>query len=297
MFENIQANAVAIANAKLYVNYKEGFIGTSLKKDEFAFDCSDLDNIIVFKRDGKMVITKVSDKAFVGKDIIYLAAFQKNDERTTYNVIYLDGKTGIAYAKRFNVTGVTRDKEYDLTKGNPNSKIIYFSANSNGEAEKVQINLSPGSKARNKELDFYFEEIEIKGRSAGGNQVTKYPVKSVKFKEAGRSTLSAEKIYYDSSFGRLNKDGNGLLLGNFEEQDRVISFYKDGTYELTDYELTNRYDVDQLLLIEKFNPSKVFTCIYFDTKSKFHYAKRFVIETQTLKNKFLFIKDPALAET
>ena len=291
LFENIQANAVAIANAKLYVNYKEGFIGTSLKKDEFAFDCSDLDNIIVFRKDGKMVITKVSDKAFVGKDIIYLAAFQKNDERTTYNVIYLDGKTGIAYAKRFNVTGVTRDKEYDLTKGNPNSKIIYFSANSNGEAEKVQINLSPGSKARNKELDFYFEEIEIKGRSAGGNQVTKYPVKSVKFKEAGRSTLSAEKIYFDSSFGRLSKDGNGILLGNFEEQDRVIAFYKDGNYELTDYELTNRYDVDQLLLIEKFNPSKVFTCIYFDTKSKFHYAKRFVIETQTLKNKFLFIKE------
>ena len=290
-FETIQVNAIAIANAKLYVNYKEGFIGTGLKKDEFAFDCSDLDNIIVFRRDGKMLITKVADKTFVGKDIIYLAAFMKNDERTTYNMIYVDGKTGIAFGKRFNVTGITRDKEYDLTKGNAGSKVLYLSANANGEAEVVNITLSPGSKARIKSLDYGFEELEIKNRGAGGNQVTKYPVKSVKFKEKGRSTLSALKVWFEPRLGRLNKDGNGELLGHFEENDRIIAFYKDGSYELTDFELSNRYDPDQLMLIEKFNPEHVVSAVYFDNKSGQYYAKRFVIESQGLKNRYSFIKD------
>jgi topoisomerase IV subunit A len=290
-FETIHATTVAIANTKLYVNYKEGFIGTSLKKDEFAFDCSDLDNIIVFRKDGKMVVSKVSEKNFVGKDIIYLAVFQKNDERTTYNMLYMDGKTGITYGKRFNVTGITRDKEYDLTKGNSGSKVQYFTVNPNGEAEVLTITLSPGSKARTKAFDYYFEELEIKGRSAQGNQVTKYPVRSVKFKEKGRSTLSALKIYYDENFGRLNKDGNGRLLGRFDEKDRIIAFYKDGTYELTDYEFTNRYDTDNIVLIEKFNPKHVISAIYYDAKSKQFNAKRFMIESQTLKNKYSFIKD------
>ena len=290
-FETIQAHTVAIANTKLYVNYKEGFIGTSLKKDEFAFDCSDLDNIIVFRKDGKMIITKVSEKVFVGKDIIYLAAFVKNDERTTYNMIYVDGKTGIAYGKRFNVTGITRDKEYDLTKGNANSKVLYFTANANGEAEVVTITFSPGSKARVKLLDFYFEDLEIKGRSAQGNQVTKYPVKSVKLKEKGRSTLSGQKLWFDDAVGRLNKDSSGIFLGSFEEGDKVIAFYKDGTYELTDFELTNRYDVDSVVLIEKFAPEKIVSAIYYDSKSGSYNAKRFKIEAQTLKNKYLFIRE------
>lgn len=290
-FETIQAQHIAIANTKLYVNYKEGFIGTGLKKDELAFECSDLDNIIVFRKDGKMVVTKVADKAFVGKDIIYLAVFVKNDERTTYNMIYVDGKTGITYGKRFNVTGITRDKEYDLTKGNPGSKCLYFSANANGEAEVITITLSPGSKARIKVLDFYFEELEIKNRSAQGNQVTKYPVKSIKFKEKGRSTLSGQKIWFDDAVGRLNKDGNGTLLGSFEETDRIIAFYKDGSYELTDFELTNRYEPDNLVRIEKFNPDKVVSAVYFDAKSGNFYAKRFKIESQTLKNKYQFIKE------
>lgn len=290
-FETIQAQNVAIANAKLYVNYKEGFIGTGLKKDEFAFDCSDIDNIIVFRKDGKMTVTKVADKTFVGKDIIYLAIFQKNDERTTYNLIYLDGKTGIAYGKRFNVTGITRDKEYDLTKGNPNSKVLYLTANPNGEAEVVTINLSPGSKARIKTLDYYFEELEIKGRSAQGNQVTKYPIKSIKLKEKGRSTLEGQKIWFDDTVGRLNKENIGTALGSFDADDRIISFYKDGTYELTDFELTNRYDTDSLVRIEKFGADKVYTAIYFDSKSGNFYAKRFKIESQTLKNKYLFIKE------
>jgi len=290
-FETIHATTVAIANTKLYVNYKEGFIGKGLKKDEFAFDCSDIDNIIVLRKDGKMLITKVAEKTFVGKDIIYLAIFQKNDERTTYNVLYMDGKTGITYGKRFNVTGITRDKEYDLTKGNPNSKILYYSVNANGEAEVVSITLSPGSKARTKAFDFYFEELEIKGRGAQGNQITKYPVKGVKFKEKGKSTLSALKVWYDDTIGRLNKDGNGTLLGRFEENDRIIAFYKDGTYELTDFELTNRFDIDNLLLVQRFAPEKVVSAIYFEAKAKQFYAKRFMIESQTLKNKYLFIKE------
>ncbi|MCD6063054.1 MAG: gyrase/topoisomerase subunit [Flavipsychrobacter sp.] len=290
-FETIQAHTVAIANTKLYVNYKEGFIGTSLKKDEFAFDCSDIDNIIVFRRDGKMMVTKVAEKIFVGKDIIHLAIFVKNDERTTYNMMYVDGKTGIAYGKRFNVTGITRDKEYDLTKGNPNSKVLYFTANPNGEAEVVAITLSPGSKARVKSLDFYFEELEIKGRGAQGNQVTKYPIKSIKFKEKGRSTLAGQKMWYDDTVGRLNKDSNGIFLGSFEENDRIIAFYKDGTYELTDFELTNRYDTDAVVLIEKFVPEKVVSAIYYDSKSDQYNAKRFKIESQSLKNKYLFIRE------
>ena len=290
-FETIQANAVAIANTKLYVNYKEGFIGTSLKKDEFAFDCSDLDNIIVFRKDGKMTVTKVADKTFVGKDITYLAVFQKNDERTTYNMLYFDGKSKTTYAKRFNVTGITRDKVYDLTKGTPGSKVLQFSVNPNGEAEVVTITLSPESKARTKSFDFYFEEIEIKGRSAQGNQVTKYPVKSVRFKEKGRSTLSAPQIWYDDKVGRLNKDGNGKLLGRFDEKDKVIAFYKDGTYEVTDFELTNRYDADNLMLVEKFNKEKVVSAIYYDAKSKQYNAKRFVVESQTPKTKYNFIRD------
>lgn len=290
-FETIQATTIAIANAKLYVNYKEGFIGTGLKKDEFAFDCSDLDNIIVFRKDGKMVVTKVADKSFVGKDIIYLAVFQKNDERTTYNMMYVDGKTGIAYAKRFNVTGITRDKEYDLTKGNPNSKVHYFTANANGEAELVTITLSPGCTARIKVFDYNFEELEIKGRSSQGNQVTKYPIKGVKLKQKGRSTLSAPKVWYDDTIGRLNKDGNGILLGRFDEKDRIIAFYKDGSYELTDFELTNRFDADNVVLIEKFVPEKVVSAVYFDAKAGQFNAKRFLIESQTLKNKYSFIKD------
>ncbi len=290
-FETIQANTVAIANTKLYVNKKEGFIGTSLKKDELAFDCSDLDNIIIFRKDGTMLITKVAEKTFVGKDIIHIAIFQKNDERTTYNMLYMDGKSGITYGKRFNVTGITRDKEYDLTKGNSGSKVLYHTANPNGEAETITITLSPGSKARIKTLDFSFEDLEIKNRSAGGNQVTKYPVKSIRFKEKGRSTLSALKIWYDDTVGRLNKDGVGMLLGRFDEKDKIIVFYKDGTYELTDYELTNRYDIDSIVLIEKFQPKKVITAIYFDAKSKHFNAKRFLIESQTLKNKYTFIKE------
>jgi topoisomerase-4 subunit A len=291
VFDNIQATKVAIANAKLYVNRKEGFIGTGLKKDEFVCDCSDIDNIIVFRKDGTMIVTKVAEKTFVGKDILYLDVFKKNDERTTYNMMYMDGGSGVVYAKRFNVTGVTRDKEYDLTKGAKGSKVMYFTANPNGEAEVVSVTLSPGSTARIKVFDFYFEELVIKGRSSQGNQVTKYPVRQIKFKEQGKSTLAAPKIWYDAQVGRLNTDGYGKLLGSFELEDRILVFYKDGHYELTDFDLGNRYEVAQIVRIEKFNPEKVITAVYFDADKAQYSVKRFHIETQTLKNKFLFIKE------
>lgn len=291
IFDTIQATKVAIANTKLYVNRKEGFIGSSLKKDEFVIDCSDIDDIIVFKKDGGMVVTKVADKTFVGKDIIHVDIFRKSDDRTTYNVMYMDGQTGIVYAKRFNVTGITRDKQYDLTKGNKGSKIIYFTANPNGEAEVVTVTLSPGSTARVKAFDYYFEELAIKGRSSQGNQVTKYPVRQVKFKEQGRSTLEAPKIWYDEQVGRLNTDGYGRLLGSFNVEDRIVVFYKDGHYELTDFDLTNRYERAQILAIEKWIAEDPVTAVYWDNDKKQFNIKRFRIETQTLKNKFLFIKE------
>ncbi|QEH42770.1 DNA gyrase/topoisomerase IV subunit A [Chitinophaga sp. XS-30] len=292
-FDTIQVQQVAIANTKLYVNKADGFIGTSLKKDEFVADCSDLDNIIIFRRDGKMLVTKVADKTFVGKDIIHVDIFRKGDERMTYNMVYVDAKTGYSLAKRFNVTGITRDKEYDLTKGEKNSKVHYFSANPNGEAEVVSVRLSPNCAAKKKEFDFYFETIPIKGRSSMGNVVTKYPIRSVKFKEKGVSTLSGIKIWYDDTVGRLNTEQRGLFVGSFEGEDKILVFYKNGTYELTNYELTNRYESNDAVYIEKFNPERIVTAIYYDADKKQFNVKRFKIETQTLNNKFLFIKEGA----
>ena len=291
LFDTIQAKHVAMANTKLYMNREDGFVGTSLKKDEFITDCSTLDDIIVFTKGGIMKVVKVSDKAYIGKDIIHAAIFQKNDERTTYNVVYADGKTGVSYAKRFNVTGVTRDKEYDLTKGSEKSKIHYFSVNPNGEAEVVKILLTPGSTARNKELEFYFEELEIKGRNSIGNIVTKYPVKSVKFKEAGKSTLDAKKLWFDNKFGRLNAEEKGEYLGKFDAEDRLLVIFNDGNYEITDQELTQRFDTEKILLIEKFNADKIITAVYLDNEKLQFNIKRFKIETTTLHNKFLFIKE------
>ena len=290
-FDTIQAKQVAIANAKLYMNREDGFIGTGLKKDEFVLDCSSLDDIIVFTKRGIMKVVKVADKTYIGKDILHAAIFTKNDERTTYNMIYVDGATGVSYAKRFNVTGITRDKEYDLTKGHEKSKVHYLSVNPNGEAEVVKIVLTPGSSARIKELDFYFEEMEIKGRSSMGNQVTKYPVKSVKFKEAGKSTLSAKKLWFDDKFGRLSAEEKGIYLGSFDAEDRILIFYKDGTYEITDQELTQRIDAEKVLEIQKFHPEKIVTAVYLDKEKVQFNIKRFKIETTTLHNKFSFIKE------
>jgi topoisomerase-4 subunit A len=291
LFESIQAQQVAIANVKLYANRAEGFIGTGLKKDEFITDCSDLDDIIAFTKGGKMKVVKVSEKTFIGKDIIHVAVFRKNDERTTYNMIYSDGKTGMSYGKRFNVTGITRDKEYDLTKSEDKSRVQYFSANPNGEAEVVKIILSPNSSARIKEFEFYFETLEIKNRSSLGNQVTKHSIRTVKWKDAGKSTLSARKIWFDDTFGRLNTEEKGQFLGSFETDERLLVIYNDGNYEITDTELTQRFDADKIVEIKKFDPEKIITAIYLDNERLQFNVKRFKIETTTLHNKFLFIKE------
>lgn len=289
-FDTIQVKHVAIANTKLYINRAEGFIGTGLKKDEFLCECSDYDDIIAFTKSGIMKVIKVSDKTFIGKDIIHAAIFVKNDERTTYNMIYLDGKSGVSYAKRFNVTGVTRDKEYDLTKGSEKSKVHYLSANPNGEAEVLKIVLSPNCTARIKELDFYFEELEIKGRGSMGNQVTKYPIKTVKLKEAGKSTLAGRKLWFDDKFGRLNTEEKGQYLGIFEDE-RILVIYQDGSYELTDTEITQRFEPEKVALIEQFNPEKTITAVYLDAEKGQYNIKRFKIETSTLKTQFTFIKE------
>ena len=289
-FDTIQAKDVVIANTKLYINYSEGFIGTSLKKDEFLCECSNLDDIIAFSKSGKMKVVKVADKVFVGKDIIHAAVFQKNDDRTTYNMIYVDSKTGVSYAKRFNVTGVTRDKEYELAAGNDKDKVHYFSANANGEAEIVKITLSPTSKARNKELEYDFALIDIKGRGSKGNQVVKYPVRTVKLKEKGKSTLEGRKLWFDDKFGRLNTDEKGQYLGSFENEN-ILVIYNDGSYEITDTELTQRFDIDKILLIEQFDPEKVISAVYLDNEKQQFNVKRFKIETTSMHNKFSFIKD------
>jgi topoisomerase-4 subunit A len=290
VFESIQARTVAIANEKLYVNRADGFIGTGLKKDEFVTECSDLDDIIVFTRSGKMKVVKVADKVFIGKDIIHVDVFRKGDDRTTYNMIYTDGKTGISFAKRFNVTGVTREKEYDLTKGSERSKVQYFTANPNGEAEVVKILLSPSCSARNKELEFYFETLDIKGRNSIGNQVTKYPIRSVKLKEAGKSTLSGRKLWFDDTVGRLNTDEKGTYLGVFTDE-KILVIYEEGAYELRNTELTQRFDIDKMVHIEKFDPEKIITAIYYDNEKLQFTVKRFKIETTSLDTKFTFIKE------
>ncbi|MEO7802812.1 MAG: DNA gyrase/topoisomerase IV subunit A [Ginsengibacter sp.] len=291
LFDTIQAKTVAIANTKIYVNRAEGFIGTGLKKDELIGEVSDLDDIIAFTKAGKMKVVRVGDKTFIGKDILHVDVFQKNDERTTYNMIYSDGKSGVSYAKRFNVTGITRDKEYDLTKGEDKSKVHYISVNPNGEAETVKLILNPNCTARIKEFDFYFEELEIKGRSSIGNQVTKYPLKQVRLKEKGKSTLDGRKLYFDPTFGRLNIEQKGKFLGNFEGDDKILVIDYEGNYEITGQELTQRFEVENMALIEKFEPEKIVTAIYLDNEKLQFNIKRFKIETSTLNTKFFFIKE------
>ncbi|AFL85450.1 type IIA topoisomerase (DNA gyrase/topo II, topoisomerase IV), A subunit [Belliella baltica DSM 15883] len=290
-FDQIEATVVAANNAKLYVNRADGFVGYGLKKDEFVCDCSDLDDIIVFRRDGKCIVSRIQEKGFVGKDILHVAVFRKGDERMVYNLIYLDGESGRAMVKRFQVLAVTRDREYELTKGTKGSKVLYLTANANGEAEIVTIYLTQGAKARVKVFDFDFSTIEIKGRGAGGNILTKYPIRKIQLKMEGVSTLGGLDIYFDRSVGRLNTDQRGVLIGNFLGEDRILVFYKNGDYELTTFELTNRYEAQDVLLIEKFDAQKVISAIYYDGISKTYFVKRFLIETSTINKKFNFISD------
>ncbi|HEY0056711.1 MAG TPA: DNA gyrase/topoisomerase IV subunit A [Pedobacter sp.] len=276
-FDRVEASQVALANVKLYVNRTDGFIGSGLRKDEFVCDCSDLDEIIVFREDGRCIITKVQDKIFVGKDIWHVAVFKKGDERTIYNMIYRDGQSGASFVKRFAVLGVTRDKEYDLTKGSKGSKLLYFTANPNGEAEVVTIQLKPHSKLRKLQFEIDFAEIAIKGRSSIGNTVSKYPVKKIVLKSKGVSTLAGRKIWYDDILKRLNADGRGKYLGEFDGPDKILTVLSNGVYELTSFDLSNHFD-DKMILIEKYDPEKVFTVVHFDGKSKLHYVKRFLFD-------------------
>jgi topoisomerase-4 subunit A len=280
--EAIIATQVVMANEKLYMNREEGFIGTGLKKDEYICDCSDIDDIIAFTKEGKMKVFKVADKVFVGKDIIHVAVFRKNDERTTYNMIYRDGPKGITFMKRFNVSGVTRDKEYDLTKGTANSTVYWFTANPNAETEKVIVHLRAVAGLRKLQLDVDFAELEIKARSAVGNIVTKYTVNKVTLKEKGASTLEGEDYWFDESTHRLNKEERGSYLGKFSGEDKILCITGSGNYKLYTYDVLNHFD-DDVVLIEKYYPKQVVTCVYYDGQSKSYFTKRFEPEITTVK--------------
>jgi len=290
-FDTIEANVVAVANVKLYANFKEGFVGTGLKKETFVVDCSDIDDIIAFRADGKYSIAKVTEKQFYGKDLIHVDVWRKNDERTTYNVVYWDGADKKVMAKRFNATGLIREKEYIFSSEHAKSQVLYFSANPNGEAERVTLHLSATASARIKSLEYDFSKLAIKGKSARGNQITKYPVRKVELKEKGGSTLGGVKIYWDDHTGRLNGDAKGQFLGEFEGDNKLLVIYNDGQYEITNYELINRYEPEQVYLIQKYHSGQVIQVVYLEGKSKLQYVKRFVIETTTMEKKFSFIGD------
>jgi topoisomerase-4 subunit A len=276
-FDTIEATKVVANNAKLYINYKEGFIGTGLKKDEFVCDCSDIDDVIIIRKDGVYLITKVADKVFVGNDIIYAQIFLKNDERTIYNIVYQDGKDGPLLAKRCAISGLTRDKEYNLTRGTPGSKIVYFSANPNGEAEVINVHHKPKARLKKLMFEFDFGQMTIKGKSSMGNILTKNAVHKINLKEKGLSTLGGRKIWFDDSVFRLNVDGRGTFLGEFNANDKILVITKNGFFRIAGFDLSNHFE-DNILIIEKFRPGKVYSAVYWDADQKFYYVKRFTIE-------------------
>ncbi len=276
-FETIAATKVVNNNAKLYANKAEGFVGIGLKRDdngEYICDCSDLSEIIVIGKDGKYIITKVTDKAFFGKNLLYVGVFHRNDSRTIYNVIYREGKTSVSYAKRFAITSVTRDKEYDITTGAPGSTILWFTANHNGEAESVRIYLRPRAKLKKSSMEYDFSTLAIKGKTSRGNLVSKNPIQRIQLKSKGVSTISGKDIWYDADIQKLNEDGRGLYLGQFETDDKVLAIFKNGTFYTTSFDLVNKYQGD-VLKIEKFDPNKTYTALYWDASVKAFYVKRF----------------------
>jgi len=286
LFEDIEASKVAMHNTKLYVNRKEGFIGTSLKKDEFVADCSDIDDIICFTEDGKMMVTKVDAKTFIGKDIIHVAVFKKKDKRTIYNMIYRDGKGGSSYIKRFAVTSITRDRDYPATQDKKDSKVLYFSANPNGEAEVVTVYLRQVGSIKKLKFEVDFADMAIKGRNVKGNIVTKYAVKKIELKEEGVSTLKPRRIWFDDSVKRLNVDERGELLGEFKGEDRLLIVTQDGTAKTIKPELTTRFD-DELIVLEKWVPNKPISAIYWEAEKERYYVKRFLIENEDKEEQFI----------
>ena len=287
IFESIDATKVVVANKKLYVNKEEGFIGTSMRKDEYVCECSDIDDIIVFLKNGKMQVVKVDNKVFVGKDIVFCNVFKRKDERTIYNMIYKDGNSGNTLMKRFSVTSITRNKEYLIAKSDEGSKILYFTANPNGEAEIVTVHLRKLSRLKNLKIDIDFSELSIKAKTAGGNIVTKNPVKKVELKSEGVSTLSARQIWFDDNVQRLNVDGRGDLLGSFQSDDKILVVKQSGELELKSFDISNHFDED-MILIEKYNIKKPITAIYYDGKNSNYYVKRFIINN-TISSKLKFI--------
>ncbi|MCB9312857.1 MAG: DNA gyrase/topoisomerase IV subunit A [Lewinellaceae bacterium] len=289
--ETIEARQVVANNAKLYVNRKEGFIGMGLKKDEFVCDCSDIDDIIAFRKDGTFSVVRIDEKVFVGKDVIHVGVWNKKDDRTTYHLVYFDGDSGNAYVKRFNVTSVTRDKEYPLTKGTKYSKVLYFSVQPNGESEVIEVTLSPNCRAKIKQFEFDFAELAIKSRSSQGNILTKYPVKKIQQIGLGKSTLGAQEAWMDEASGRLNTEERGKYLGAFDTGDQILALYMDGTYEITDFDLTNRYDPTTVIEIRKYHPDMVISAVHYDGNKGWTLVKRFQIETSTTGQKFSYLTD------
>lgn len=286
-FDTIVATKVVEANEKLYINREEGFIGTGLKKDEFICNCSDIDDVIIFYKDGKYKIVRISDKLFVGKNILYVNIFKKNDKRTIYNVIYRDGKEGFHYIKRFNVTSMIRDREYDVTQGKPGSKIVYFSANPNGEAEIIKVTLRPNPRIKKLIFERDFSEINIKGRQSMGNLLTKFEVHKITLKQRGGSTLGGRKVWFDHDVLRLNYDGRGQYLGEFQSSDCILVIHKNGDFYTTDFDLNNHYDPD-IQYIEKFEAEKVWTAVLYDAdQQNYPYLKRFTFEASSKRQNYL----------
>nr|WP_245897425.1 DNA gyrase/topoisomerase IV subunit A [Hymenobacter nivis] len=290
-FDVVTAQKVAVANQKLYVNRQDGFVGFGLKKDEFVCDCSDLDDIIAIKRDGTFVVSRIAEKTFVGKDILHVGVYNKNDDRLVYNMVYVDGASGISFAKRFLVSGITRDKAYDLTKGTKGTKILYLTANPNSESEIVTIQLSDKAAARVKQFDFDFAELAIKGKGSMGNIVTKQLIKKIAQKSRGDSTLGGRETFFDAVVGRLNTAGHGRYLGAFDTDETVLVVFRNGSYELTTPDPGNHYDVPNIVLLRKYDPETVLSAVYMDGDTKIHYVKRFRIETSTLGKPFTFITE------
>ena len=295
-FADIEVQQVVANNDKLYVNYEEGFVGSGLRRSTFIRDCSDIDDIIAFREDGHFQVSRIDDKVFMGKNILHADVWYRGDDRTTYHMVYFDGKTKRAYIKRFQVTAVTRDREYDLTRGNKGSRVLYFSAHPNGESEVIKITLASNTRARNKVFEFDFGDLEIRGRGAQGNILTKYAIRKIEHKETGGSTLEALKVYMDTATGQINMEERGKFVGEFEGSDQLIVIHKDGSYELLDFDPNLRLPIDSVYRVMRFEPDTIWNVLYYEGGKKWTMVKRFQVETTSTSQRFQFISDHRSSE-